>query len=43
MQAIAIAVVVIGCVVLWLRQKPRIDPNADIAEYLARTSSGRDC
>jgi hypothetical protein len=42
MQAIALLTIVVGCVVLWLRQKPRVDRNADIAEYLARTLSGRD-
>lgn len=42
MQTIAVVIVVVGCVALWLRQKPRVDRNADIAEYLARTVSGRD-
>jgi len=42
MQAIALAVIVGAAVLLWLRQEPRVDRNADIAEYLARSASGRD-
>jgi hypothetical protein len=42
LKDVVIAAIVVWCLILWLRQKPRTDRHADVDEYIARTLSGRD-